>query len=313
MEDDAIITDAPVDGQQDQSAGDKSPRQNPRLSAMEALAAKLYGDDDAGSNTDEEIGSDQEPIIEPPKPQTYKVKVDGQEMELPLDEIIKGYQKDATASKRLEEAANLRKQAEQEWASINQEKAKLTQQPNAAPEDAAPPSPDEAAKRIYESLMMGDESEGIKALTELLTTGRQQPAIPDVEQVANQAAERARYQIEYNLAQKKFDQEFADIAKDPDLRGLAMSFLNQAVESSQTYDEAFSKAGAATRDWLAAKAASFGFVKPDTDSRQQKIERKQQLDTPRAANARTPAPKEEREPTPAEIVAQMRKARGLPV
>lgn len=317
MEHDAILTDAPVEEEAivaEPTTGEETtektePRLTPHAQAMEAIAKQLYGDDDAGRQEEPEP-QQPEPEKPEPKPQTVKVKVDGEEKELSLDEVVRGYQKDATASRRLEEAANLRKQAEQEWAAVQAEKAKL-EKPQAAPV-VEPPSSNEAAKRIYESLLMGDEEEGVKAITELLSTGRQ-PAIP-MEQVADQAAERARYQIEYSLAEKKFLGDFQDIAKDPDLKQLAMNFLGQTVHTSSTYDEAFAKAGDATRDWLKSKAESMGFTyTPPQDVRLEKIERKQQLDTPRAANARTPRPKEEREPTAEEIIADMRRKRGLPV
>lgn len=51
--------------------------------------------------------------VAPAVPERRKVVLDGEELELPLDDIVKGYQKAQVSSKRFEEAARMRKEAEQ--------------------------------------------------------------------------------------------------------------------------------------------------------------------------------------------------------
>jgi hypothetical protein len=231
-----------------------------------------------------------------------------------LSEIIKSYQKDSAASRRLEEAA-------QEWRRIEEERARLQaeaealkhpkpQQTETQPQNTSQPSVEDA-RRIYESLMLGDEESGIKALTELLTKGRgtEAPTIP-VEQVASEAAELAQRQIDYKLAMRNFEQKYPDLAKDPDLNRMTVNLVYQTAQTSTTYDEAFEKAATATRDWVRKKVESLGLsVQSPVNER---MERKHQLDNLPTASVRQPpkpAPKEE---SPSEIVAQMRRARGLP-
>lgn len=55
----------------------------------------------------------------------YKVKVDGQELEVDQDELLKGYQTNKSATKRSQEAAALRKETDALRAEIEQDKKQL--------------------------------------------------------------------------------------------------------------------------------------------------------------------------------------------
>jgi hypothetical protein len=323
---DAIHEDVSVAGQGVDNANETAADDNnanarrltPHAAALESIADKLYSDEEQpqGETEDDET----KPPQGAPQPessaqeQMVKVKIDGEEKELPLSEIIKSYQKDSAASRRLEEAA-------QEWRRIEEERARLQaeaealkhpkpQQTETQPQNTSQPSVEDA-RRIYESLMLGDEESGIKALTELLTKGRgtEAPTIP-VEQVASEAAELAQRQIDYKLAMRNFEQKYPDLAKDPDLNRMTVNLVYQTAQTSTTYDEAFEKAATATRDWVRKKVESLGLsVQSPVNER---MERKHQLDNLPTASVRQPpkpAPKEE---SPSEIVAQMRRARGLP-
>lgn len=66
-----------------------------------------------------------EPVEETPEVKTIKVKVDGEEREVPVDEVVAKYQKDAAADKRLQEVAEQRKAVEAESARISAEREQL--------------------------------------------------------------------------------------------------------------------------------------------------------------------------------------------
>lgn len=51
--------------------------------------------------------------LETPQVKTYKVKIDGQEVDITEDELLKGYQSTKSAQQRFNEAALMRKQAEE--------------------------------------------------------------------------------------------------------------------------------------------------------------------------------------------------------
>ena len=113
---------------------------SPRMAAMEAIAAQrrdsLAADgvdmsgaepekpvpekntaaEDTPSGDDQlaaQLGQDDKPVQYADPSARVKVKVDGEEIELPLAEVVKSYQKDAAASKRLQEATRLMQIAEQ--------------------------------------------------------------------------------------------------------------------------------------------------------------------------------------------------------
>lgn len=64
---------------------------------------------------------------EPDQPKSVKVKVNGEEREVPLDEVLSRYQKAEAAEKRFEEAARLRKEADELKTTIPQERQQLKQ------------------------------------------------------------------------------------------------------------------------------------------------------------------------------------------
>lgn len=71
--------------------------------------------EDQGStvpSTDNAVAHTDAPKAEP-KPQRFRVPVDGQEMEVDLDELIRGYGHSKAANKRMQEAAAIRKAEEQ--------------------------------------------------------------------------------------------------------------------------------------------------------------------------------------------------------
>lgn len=59
-----------------------------------------------------EESEDESEDEEPPKKELYKVKVDGEEQEVALEELLRGYAHNTAANKRFQEAAELRKQYE---------------------------------------------------------------------------------------------------------------------------------------------------------------------------------------------------------
>jgi hypothetical protein len=67
--------------------------------------------------------ADAEP--ETPAVQTVRVKIDGEEREVPVDEVVTAYQKDAAASKRFEEAARVRREADEITSKVNAERQQL--------------------------------------------------------------------------------------------------------------------------------------------------------------------------------------------
>lgn len=53
-----------------------------------------------------------------PEPRRFKVKVDGQELELPEEEVLRGYQRAAAAQRRFDEVSRLKKEIEEREAAM---------------------------------------------------------------------------------------------------------------------------------------------------------------------------------------------------
>lgn len=81
--------------------------------------------DDA--DADEEAEDDDETSDEPDEEDLIPVKIDGKTEKLTLDELKKGYSRTAVFTKKTQEAAELRKQAEADRATVAQERAILAQ------------------------------------------------------------------------------------------------------------------------------------------------------------------------------------------
>ena len=89
--DDATDRENPVDGEEDE--GEESEE-------SEGDESEDESDEDEETDEDEE----QEPV--------YAVKVDGQEIEVPLSELVKGYSRTADYTRKTQELASVRKQVE---------------------------------------------------------------------------------------------------------------------------------------------------------------------------------------------------------
>ena len=294
---------------------DGSPK-SPRELAIESISATRLKDleEETGATN---IGA--EPYA--PVERMLRGKIDGIEWEAPESEVIKGYQKDQTASRRLEHAAEENKRLQGEWNRLNAERAAFEQTRKAAPaeksaaadtETQATPLGDEAgdAKQIYEALVSGDEDQAVKAIDKL-QKGRQAEAIPP-EKIAAQV----RQQIAWDDARERFSVDYKDIAADPLLAQIASNTLTETLRTAKSYTEAFREAGERTRAWVRGAGGVMPQAEggqPQTDpGLEEKLSRKERIDNPTAINARAAGKPQEQAETPRDVIKQMREARGLP-
>src|SRR5882672_1842373 len=153
-----------------------------------------------------------------PKPR-YKVKVDGQESELDLDEILAGYQRAAASTKRSQEAAQTRKEAEALKAQLENAVQQLQSQ---SPEQilrALGRSEQEIAAFAEETLRRSLEEAKLSPKDrELAALRRQhqdlqaqiqasQERVAQIEQERQQAAAQSEHDAEVARYAAKIDQE----------------------------------------------------------------------------------------------------------
>lgn len=101
---------------------------------------------DETEETSEEVeGEDEEAEEEAPKDEKFIVKVDGKEIEVPKDELIRGYQREADYTRKTQKLAEERKLVESEFQQVREERltyAQILGQLQQKLQEFEPPEPD---------------------------------------------------------------------------------------------------------------------------------------------------------------------------
>lgn len=316
----AIQSDATTDGhdqQHDDSIQDQAGQQtfvSPRDQAMAAIEQQLEQQyvemgaidpapvDQAGKAPDQQAvpASDR---------QMVKVKVDGVEQELPLEEVVKGYQIDAAARKRLEEAALQKKELEQKERELAEREAKLHgNDDGGVPSGTPDESTVETARALVERLVEGDIDEAVEMLAQVIG-GKPTAAAPAVDEskiseMISQAEAQREYEREMKSAKQLFDSEYGEINKDPHLAKVANDIFAAELQAGKLPTEAAKAAGDGTREWL--RQLSGG---PAPAASADRTARKQTIDTLPSAGGRSVSTQAGTETT-ADVIADMRRSRG---
>jgi hypothetical protein len=324
----ATQSGAENEASQPESEMKETPELNPRNAYLEQLAQAesqrqleelgiTETDAQIETQATDEKGAEPEPNEQPtPEPEAngkrmVKVKVDGEEIDVPEDEVIRSYQKDSAASKRLEAAAAKMREVEERERALNEREAQLSRQTQAQPDSTEPPpSTDDAAQQFLDAMYEGEGDKAKEALKKLLPQGRQETTQQvDVNAIVPTVAQQVRAQIERDNALEKFSKDYEDIVSDPYLASVADNFLKAELDANKdkTYGEALEEAGKQTRDWLKKLTPT-----PST-TRSEILAKKEQIDTVPTTNATSGGIGEQKEESASETITAMRKARGLPV
>lgn len=260
-------------------------------------------------------------------PSTVRVKVDGVETEVPFDEVVRQYQKNSSADRRLAEATRLLREAQETATQRLLEAQQAPQAAQPAQPAAAPAQPEsapapnmEAGKEFLRALFEGDEENALAKLQELTMSGRQvapqvQQPIIDIDQISNAVTQHVQQKLQVESALAKHRADYPALYSDPDLEALALAKVERLRQ--ETGSDFFS----ALNDVSAQMADKFGWNRdvepgrpqatetPTTNTRQAKLERKAGIDNVTSVSTKTstsePAPE-----SPSDIIAQMRAARG---
>lgn len=303
------LTDATPEGVsvEEQFASLTSP-ESPRMKAMAAIEEKNRERFEA--EVGESIPAEPDPVVEPapeqepepePKIETKKVKIDGVEEEVTEDELIRAYQKNKAADRRLEEAARLLRQAEQ-----------LAAQP--APEivtaDVAPDTNDDLRKEAAETLSMiyeGNESAAVDALVGLLgkVKGGDQPTPNssaqqiDEEGITSKVLER----MQINTAFERVKTDYPDLISDPDLEMLAAIKIDQRVAQGESRANAMLTV--ADDLYKALGKTPVGRQAAPETQKNSRQENKERLDTVPSASATAIVPQSQEGASPSDVIAEL--------
>jgi hypothetical protein len=260
------------------------------------------------------------PIVETPPPkldQMVKVKIDGQEMELPLSEVTKGYQKDAVASRRLSQAADERRQLEELKQELEARERALAQGSLSSASLDDDLDVDSQLKAVMSAMVEGDEEKAAAAM-KLILSGRQQTTPIDEEAIIAKAEARitartAEHQAEAERksAWNEFVGSNAEFAEETSKQRQYGDFLfdSKYAPLIQSGELSYRQALQQTAEEV---AGMFDNNQTVVTPRQQKEERKKAIDNLPIASARavqkTAAPK-----SAEDIINEMRRGRGQPV
>lgn len=260
----------------------------------------------------------QEPAPEPA--QKIRLKVDGRDLELSMDEVIRRAQKDVAADTRLAQATESKRQADalvHQNAALNQELQRHLATVRAVPETHGAEVAEGEIQGLIDALLDGKVDQAKKGFQKLLS-GRQ-TATPDVSQItasvkatlrsemaAESAADaEARSQRELVEGLNVFRTKYADIANDPRLFAYANAETDLIAQENPNLApaEIFLKAGERVTEMLRSKGQPQPITKQDLKSR---------LERP-VVGANSPAQLGEKTPPPVttqSVIARMRASRG---
>ena len=288
---------------------------NPRMAAMEAIAVQRReslikdgvdvsvmddADDSLGPVTPvvkadnladdqlaAQLGQDERPS-QASDNMRVKVKVDGEEFDLPLSEVVKSYQKDQTASRRLTEATRLLQLAEQKASNVaqtgNQENnhEDISDTNNAASSDEQRSQIKDAFSKLYE----GDEEGAVDAMLKFISQSGAKATQTQIDPAA--IAAEVRQQLAVESAYGQVQSDYPDIFAN-DERGVVLG--KEAYGRMVAKESAGIPRSQALRESTEEVAQLFGIQKsgrqqaePTRTARDTKLERKANLDIPESAN-----------------------------
>ena len=317
---------------------------SPRMAAMEAIAAQrrdsLAADgvdmtraepekpdpekkpavEDTPSGDDQlaaQLGQDDKPVQYADPSTRVKVKVDGEEIELPLAEVVKSYQKDAAASKRLQEATRLMQIAEQ---AANKVAHGNDHADNSPATDVAKPEEKELRvgriKGIFSKLYEGDEEGAAEEMEQLIAQGAGVVAPATQQQTIdpNQIAAEVKQQLAFDSAYGEVQTDYPALFSN-DERGVVLGSATAARMQAKSAlgvprDQALRESAEEVASLFGIEKAGRQQAAPQRTARDTKLERKANLDLPVSANVVAggkAAPAEA--PNVSSVIAEMAAAR----
>lgn len=243
---------------------------------------------------------------------TFKMKLDGVEEEVTGQEIIAGFQKNTVASRRLQEATQAKKEADQLLAA-----AKAQQQP----QDDSTVNDDESGQQdadvksvaasIVESIVNGDDDAATEALTKVLAgQGRGNSTQGSQPVNAEEIASQVKQQLNYDSALTQFSESYADIVADDELAAMTNRYLAQEVESGlhDSPQEALFAAGDRTRDWM--KKMGMSAETKETTTQNSRVANKRALEPVPSVSTASAAEVAEAEQSSMDVILEMQQQRG---
>lgn len=235
------------------SAPTLTSQESPRMRNLDAIAASrlaqineetgMEADPDSEGLTPEEQVAAQ--TADPVPVEKVKVKVDGAELEVSQEELVRTFQKNAAADKRLEEATRLLREAEQ-LAATRAAAAPAPQEAQPQPvttEDPVAKLREDAAATLSK-LYDGDQEAATEALVALMlkVSGGGQPTqqTPTIDPSA--LTDQVLEQLSFKDALRKVRTDYPELVTDPNLERLTAMRAEELIASGKPRSDALLEA-----------------------------------------------------------------------
>lgn len=249
----------------------------------------------------------EEQLVEPePAPVVKKVKIDGEERTVTEDELIRSYQKNQAADRRLEEAAQLLRAANERAAQL--EAQIQNTQPAAQPiTQEVPAALKDEVKTTLSVIYGGDEEAATEALTNLLikTRGGDQPT-PQIPQInVNAVVDAVSEKLAFDTAFATVKSDYPDLINDPNLEMLTAMRLQQAIDAGTPRAEALLTVAEDIYKSIGRQPAGRQPTK-ETPAKSVRQDNKEKLDTVRVASMTAALPENETyDDKPSSVIQEM--------
>lgn len=219
-----------------------------------------------------------------------RVKVDGEEIEMPLSEVVKSYQKDQTASRRLTEATRLLAFAEEKASKFAQFENNVnnSEEPDGKAPDAERKQRQEHIREAFKKLYEGDEDGAVEAMEKFseMQGAKRAAQAPEVDPQAIAAQVRQQLDVESAYSETRLD--YPELFSDTE-RGVVLG--KATMERIDAKKSQGISGGQALRESAEEVAAMFGVKKTgrqqtreSSTARDTKLDRKANLDSLDSAN-----------------------------
>src|SRR3990172_10314862 len=178
----------------------------------------------------EEVKEIKEVKEEEKPPQKLKIKIDGEEEEITLDEAVRIVQKNRAVDKRLAEASRLLKEAQEKSVTDDAQK-KATE--SAKEDEKRKETLKDLNKKFVAAMLEGDEGKAADVNLEiqsLLIEGRPEPTPKEPAVDVGQIASQVKQQLEVESALKKSKIDYPELYKDPDLAAASARAVSTTPE-----------------------------------------------------------------------------------
>jgi|19_taG_2_1085344.scaffolds.fasta_scaffold01123_5 hypothetical protein len=302
-------------------------------SEIERIAEKVHEDHETeGLNLEgaEETPDHEEdriavPLVKKGESWYATAKVNGEAVDVEWDEILAQYQKNSSADKRLQEAAERQRELQDYEAKLNAYRVDLeakTRQPSSDADTRQSPSSD-ATDALYEqyhdALFQGDESKASSLLKKIRSAEKPSPQVDvssiiertkaEMREEEKQARERG-YELRRKQAVDMFNTEYPDVAEDSSLLAVADRRSAELYQENPTRDpwDIMNECGEYARTWLMNYVEKLGGESKEVVRQ----ERKQDMEEVTPKNVRASIGEDEQEMTYSDIISEMKQGRGQP-